>query len=90
MWRDPLDELIDDLERVTPAPLADDDPHAQFMALQKLTDEILYGTPDAFAPVKADPAVQRSRERPGDRGEAEPHEPVAWPGASTLAERNGR
>lgn len=57
MWRDPLDELIDDLESVAP-----DRPSAwaeQFLRLQELTDTILYGTPDRVAAIRADPKYQR-------------------------------
>lgn len=67
MWRDPLDELIDDLERVAPDPRAVDDPLAQFMALQRLTDALLYGTPEDVERVTIDPDYQRWVGKPVER-----------------------
>ncbi|MEQ1897631.1 MAG: hypothetical protein ABL971_09640 [Vicinamibacterales bacterium] len=56
MWRDPLDELIEDLDRVAPerASAWED----QLMRLQALADAVLYGTPDQVAAIQADPAYQ--------------------------------
>lgn len=59
MWRDPLDELIDDLERVAPDPRAARGDLLPFMKLQALTDAILYGTSDQVEMLTADPDYQR-------------------------------
>jgi hypothetical protein len=57
MWRDPLDELIADLDRVvTP------DPQAQLPSMVDvitITDTILYGSAAAKARLPRDPAYQR-------------------------------
>ena len=59
MCRDPLDELVDDLERLAPSPRPTSDYDVQFLRLQRLTDAILYGTPDQVEALKADPAYQQ-------------------------------
>ena len=59
MWRDPLDELIDDLERAIPE--ARFDFHLVFLKQQQLTDAILYGSPEEVARLEADPVIQESR-----------------------------
>ena len=61
MWRDPLDELIDDLERAIPE--ARFDFHRVFLKQQQLTDAILYGTPEEVARLEADPVIQEDRRR---------------------------
>ena len=55
MWRDPLDELIDDLERVAP----DHQEAFPFDAIQAIADAVLYGSPEEAASLEADPAYQR-------------------------------
>ena len=59
MWRDPLDELIDDLERVAP----DDDDTDPFDMIQAIVDAVLYGSPTEADELIADPAYQRWVER---------------------------
>ena len=58
-WRDPLDELVDDLERLAPSHRPSSDYHVQFLRLQRLTDAILYGPADQVAALVADPAYQQ-------------------------------
>lgn len=58
LWRDPLDELIDDLERVAP----DTRSNVSLFPiekLQQLIDAILYGRNEEVESLKADPAYQR-------------------------------
>ena len=55
MWRDPLDELIDDLERVAP----DHQETFPFETIQAIADAVLYGSPTEVARLTADPAYQR-------------------------------
>ena len=57
MWRDPLDELIADLDRVvTPDPQASFPSMADVIAV---SDTILYGSAAAKARLPRDPAFQR-------------------------------
>ena len=55
MWRDPLDELIDDLERVSP----DDHERFPLEMIQAIADAVLYGSPEEVEALTADPAYQR-------------------------------
>ena len=58
MWRDPLDELIDDLERVTPEARC----KSGLFPIEKeqqITDTILYGSPDEVERFEADPTYQQ-------------------------------
>lgn len=57
MWRDPLDELIERLEAISPVPAADSW-YKTFLALQTLTDVVLYGTEQEKAALETDPRVQ--------------------------------
>ena len=59
MWRDPLDELIEDLESATPEARFDHD--LLFLKQQQLTDAILYGSPEEVARLEADPVIQEWR-----------------------------
>lgn len=59
MWRDPLDELIEDLEHVTPDPPSACGDMFPLVKLQDLADAILYGTRDQVEALKADPAYQQ-------------------------------
>jgi hypothetical protein len=59
MWRDPLDELVEDLERLAPAPRPTLDYHEQLLNLQRFTDAILYGSDNEVEALKADPAYQQ-------------------------------
>jgi len=56
MWGDPLDELIDDLERVAPVPRSASGGMLPIEALCHWTDIILYGGPDEVERLKSDPA----------------------------------
>ena len=58
MWRDPLDELIDDLERV-PDPRPAWGGLLPIEQLQQLTDAVLYGSPGEVEVLMADPAYQQ-------------------------------
>ena len=75
MWRDPLDELIDDLERV-PDPRPAWGGLLPIEQLQQLTDAILYGSPGEVELLKMEPAYQEwisqsSKEHgPSDAGAA--------------------
>jgi hypothetical protein len=60
LWRDPLDELIGDLERTLPPDRGRD--HLDLLPLedmQKLICAILYGTEEDRARVEKEPGVQR-------------------------------
>ena len=59
MWRDPLDELIEDLEQVAPDARQVCGGIYPFVKLQALTDAILYGSDDDVARLKTDPDYQR-------------------------------
>jgi hypothetical protein len=59
MWRDPLDELVDDLERLAPSQRPSSGYDVQLLRLQRLTDAILYGSADQVAALMADPAYQQ-------------------------------
>ena len=75
MWRDPLDELIDDLERAIPE--ARFDFHLVFLKQQQLTDAILYGTPEEVARLEADPVIQEwYRQRAEARGRTQTDRPA--------------
>ena len=67
MWRDPLDELIDDLERAAPDPAAASGGMFPFLKLQALTDAILYGTEEQVARLKTDPEYQRWSQQRGEQ-----------------------
>jgi hypothetical protein len=59
LWRGPLDELIDDLERVAPmasGPVSDVIP--PFDDVQLLVSAILWGTEEECARVERDPRMQ--------------------------------
>jgi hypothetical protein len=59
MWREPLDELIEDLERLVPDSR---NAHRDLFPIEKLqqwTDTILYGSDDEVAALKRDPEHQR-------------------------------
>ena len=58
MWRDPLDELIEDLEQVAPDPRSASGDLFPIEKLTQLTDAILYGSDDEVAALKADPDYQ--------------------------------
>jgi hypothetical protein len=57
MVRDPLDELIEDLEQPAPAPLAQQLP--DFAELQRYLDVIMYGSDRAKQRLQTDPAFRR-------------------------------
>ena len=59
MWRDPLDELIDDLERALPAPSPQADAAMSLEDLQHYVSVALYGTEDARARAKREPWYDR-------------------------------
>lgn len=59
MWRDPLDELIDDLERATPDPRSASGDLFPLEKLTQLTDAILYGSDEEVESLKADPEYQQ-------------------------------
>ena len=56
LWRDPLDELIADLERTLPSQPATDEPdHArQFIELQLMVSKIMRGPRTPLAPDPCD------------------------------------
>jgi hypothetical protein len=59
LWRDPLDELIDDLDRVTPAATGSvTDVIPPFEDVQLLVSAILWGDDEERARVERDPRVQ--------------------------------
>ena len=58
MWRDPLEELIDDLERVAPDPQCAAGGLMPIEQLQQYTDIILYGTDEDVGRLEADPAYR--------------------------------
>ena len=54
MWRDPLEELIEELDHVTTSPLAGHD-MPSFEDVVKFTGIILHGSPDAQRQLERDP-----------------------------------
>jgi len=58
MWRDPLEELIEDLERVAPDPQGAAGGLMPIEQLQQYTDIILYGTDEEIEALNADSAYQ--------------------------------
>ena len=62
MWRDPLDELIDDLERVAPDP-SETLGGFPFATIQAIVDAVLYGSPAEVEAYMADPVYQRWAEQ---------------------------
>ncbi len=85
MWRDPLDELIDDLERAIPE--ARFDFRLVFLKQQQLTDAILYGSAEEVARLEADPVIQESRRQ---WAEARGRSPTDRPAVSGPASRDRR
>ena len=59
MWRDPLDELIEDLERALPAHPIEVDASMSFVDLQHYVSVALYGTEEARANEKREPWFDR-------------------------------
>jgi hypothetical protein len=59
MWRDPLDELIAELEYQTPAPAGSCGGLMPFEELMAITDTLLYGTESAKRRLMANPDVLR-------------------------------
>jgi hypothetical protein len=62
LWRDPLDDLIEDLERAVPAkPVPNEDDFGpRLEELQWAVCELMYArTPEEVARVKSDPRVQK-------------------------------
>lgn len=85
MWRDPLDELIDDLERATPDPQRTCGTLLPIETLHQFTDIILYGSPGEVEALMADPAYQEwIRQSRAARSKAE------RPVVSGLAARDRR
>lgn len=85
MWRDPLDELIDDLARAAPDPQGASGNLFPFEQLTRLTDAILCGSPEEVEMLMADPAYQEwIRQSRAARSKAE------RPVVSGLAERDRR
>jgi hypothetical protein len=66
MWRDPLDELIDDLERASPASRSASADLLPIEKLQQITDLILYGRPDEVETLTSDPTFQEWMRRCSD------------------------
>ena len=66
MWRDPLDELIDDLDRVAPDP-SETLGAFPFATIQAIVDAVLYGTPAEVEAYMADPMYQRWAEQHAER-----------------------
>jgi hypothetical protein len=60
LWRDPLDELIDDLERTLPAAETSFGSHSSrvLFGQQILVSAILWGTPEDVERAKQDPNVK--------------------------------
>ena len=58
MWRDPLEELIEDLDRVAPDPQAAAGGLMPIEQLQRYTDIILYGTDAEVEALNADSAYR--------------------------------
>jgi hypothetical protein len=61
LWRDPLDELIDDLERTLAPDARGTLQIPPFEDVQLLVGAILYGTKEDRARADRDPRVQRVR-----------------------------
>jgi hypothetical protein len=59
LWRDPLDELIDDLERALPSGARGTLQIPRIEDMQTLMCAILYGTEEDVARAHNDPGVQR-------------------------------
>lgn len=55
LWRDPLDDLIDELERAVPAvPVADPDLF-DLVLMQRYTTTVLYGSEEDLARMESEP-----------------------------------
>jgi hypothetical protein len=99
MWRDPLDELVERLDEVSP-PVREDSWQIVFLAMQRYTDVVLYGTEEDKARLDTDPYVQpflawaNRFGRDGERGAEEakggdsPPKSSEEPSAGTANERS--
>jgi hypothetical protein len=59
LWRDPLDDLICELERSLPSDYSTGHPSADFMDLQVVMDVILYGGDEQQRRLKVMPEYER-------------------------------
>ena len=66
MWRDPLDELIEELDQVTSPPSAGHSLPSMKDVIY-FTDIILYGSPDAKRRLEHDPRFQEFKAKLGGR-----------------------
>jgi hypothetical protein len=63
LWRDPLDDLIGELERSLPSDYGAGHPSADFMDLQVVMDVILYGGKEQQRLLKSMPEHERMTRR---------------------------